>query len=85
MVDRVGFEPTINGLKVRCLKPDLATDLYDVGFGIADLGFILNPQSQIPNPKSEIELADSTRFALAFHRLTVGCFLISYEPKNLFY
>ncbi len=26
-IGRVGFEPTINGLKVRCLKPDLATDL----------------------------------------------------------
>jgi hypothetical protein len=32
-----------------------------------------------------MELADSTRFELAFHRLTVGCFPISYEPKNFLY
>jgi hypothetical protein len=36
---RVGFEPTINGLKVRCFEPDLATDRYailDFRFWILD-------------------------------------------------
>jgi hypothetical protein len=52
LVGRVGFEPTINGLKVRCLKPDLATDLRDdFGIKIADCEFI-NPKLAIPIPKS---------------------------------
>ena len=47
LVSRVGFEPTIPRLKGACLKPDLATDRYDLGFGIWDFGFI-----SISNPKS---------------------------------
>ena len=36
MVGRAGFEPTINGLKVRCLKPDLATDRKNYEFQITN-------------------------------------------------
>ena len=63
MVGRVGFEPTINELKVRCLKPNLATDRF--GFWILDCGFI-----SIPNPKSQIKLADRAGFEPATFALT---------------